>query len=162
MRVDAERLREKGWSEAEITHAQGIVTKAKKRRYQHRNALDEAVYWGLLVLSAGTMVAVAYWIIPLFIFASSKVLYPLLILIGLSFGMLFTVIIKDLDHLKTHHHIILVLIVPITGKISFLALLGSISNAESIGGIAHSPVVAGAAFIISFLAPYLFHLLARK
>lgn len=158
MDINAERLREKGWSEAEIKHAQKIVSKAKRHKHPHQDLLNETIFWGMLTLAAGTMVAVTYWIIPLFIFSSSSILYPIIIIIGLTFGVLISHVLKDLDHLKLHHHVILIATLPITGIISFLGILGKIDDAVLLGGTVHNVLLSSIIFIISFLLPYFYHL----
>ena len=162
MRIDAQKLREKGWSEAEIKHTQGVLAKVKRRKHPHREALLQALFWGLLALSAGSMVAVSYLIIPLFIISSSTIIYPVLIIIGLSLGSLVNHTMKDLDHLKTHHHVIVGLVVPITGIISFLSVLGRFGNVPALGGVTHSALLSAITFIISFLAPYAYHHLQKR
>lgn len=162
MDINAERLREKGWSEAEIQHAQKIVSRAKRHKHPHQDVLNETIFWGMLILAGSTMVAVTYWILPLFIISTDSILYPILIIIGLSFGMLINHVIKDLDHLKLHHHIILSATLPIIGLVSFLSVLGRIDDATALGGNTHSALLSSIVFIVSFLLPYFYHLLQKR
>ncbi|MFP4523982.1 MAG: hypothetical protein ACLFO2_01515 [Candidatus Woesearchaeota archaeon] len=161
MNVDAARLREKGWSEAEISHAKKVMGKVKRRKHPHTKALDEALFWGLLMLSVFAMASVAYLIIPLFMFAKSIVLYPTLVGLGIGLGLLFRVVIKDLDHLKTHHHATLTIVTPVTGIAIFIAMLGKFTDATALGGVHHSPLLVGLTFAAAFMAPYAYHLLTK-
>lgn len=161
MELHPERLKEKGWSKEEIAQTQKILGKIKKRRHPHHKLLGESVFWGLLFLVIGTIIAVSYWIAPLFIYSQSIILYPILIIVGLTFGMLFSHIIKDLDHLQVHHHIIIHITLPATAIISFVTILGRI-NATALQGVPRGSFLASVTFIISYFVPYLYHLHTKK
>ncbi|MBN1275412.1 hypothetical protein JXA12_03910 [Candidatus Woesearchaeota archaeon] len=162
MYINAERLREKGWSEAEIKHAQRIVNKAKRHKHPHHHLLDEAIYWGVLFLAIGTIIANTYWVIPLFFFSKSTVLYPVIIIMALAYGTLFSHVIKDLEHLERHHHIIFSAAIPITSITSFFLILTRMKDLEAVSGIKHGIALTAVIFTIFFILPYLYELTQRR
>ena len=161
MNINPERLKEKGWSEKEIKHTQKILHKIKRRKHPHHNLLNESIFWGLLFLVISTIIGVSYWISPLFVYSKNSILYSILIIIGLSFGVLFSHIIKDLDHLKAHHHIIISVSLPASGILGFLTILGRINITEA-QGIPRGALLSSIIFIISYLTPYFYHLYNKK
>ena len=162
MKIKPEELKKKGWSEHEIKHATKALEKTKKYRHAHHNLLNETLFWAILALSIFAIAALTYWVTPIFIYAKNTYLLPILFIIGISFGLIFQVIIKDLENLQVHHHTSILVLVPITGIISGVAIFGSITQPEIIGGIKHNPYVASIVFSASFLLPYIYHLVQKK
>jgi len=164
MNIKEERLREKGWSEEEIHHAKSIVKKIKKQRkkHPHKDLLGESVYWFLVAAIIGSIIALAYWTLPLFIFLPEKIFYPLLIIIGLSFGMLLWIVVKDLDHLEARHHAIISTLIPLTGGLSFSIILGKYSELANSLGTDYNILSITLIFIFSYAAPYAYHLNDQK
>lgn len=151
MHVNQEYLKKRGWSDAEIAHTTKIVDRIARHKHPHHDLLGETVFWTILFLAIATMIAVTYWIVPLFIALANNTFYPLLLIIGLAFGLLYNAVIKDMEHLKVHHHVLLIAAIPITTIISFTLILSRVNNLYT----AHNTIIAGAVFAISFLAPYL-------
>ena len=151
MEINHDRLKLRGWSEEEIAHTTKIVERIKRSSHPHKNLLNETVFWTILFLAIATMIATTYWIIPLFIAMDNSVFYPFILIIGISFGLLYSAVIRDLDHLKVHHHLLLASAIPATTIISFALILSQANNIIN----HHNTLIAGAVFSISFLAPYL-------
>ena len=153
MKVDAQRLRERGWNDEEIGHAKRIVGNAKRHKHPHLSLLKEATFWAVVVLMGASTLAAAYLVAPLFLFATGVVLYPFLIVLGVGLGSLFDHVINDLDQLEPKHHVIISSFVPLIGVIGFVTILGRIG---SVGSLGHEPVVSSAVFLVSFLGPYVY------
>ena len=160
MEIKPEQLRKKGWTEKEINHAKSILKKAKGHKHPHNNLLNEGLFWGILGLSIFAMVAITYWITPLFMYSKTAILIPIIILIGVAFGFLFRIIIKDLDHFKVHHHTLLIIAIPVAGILSSIAIFGSVIKSGVI--TQNNPYITSIIFILSFLAPYIHHLSNKK
>lgn len=160
MQLKEERLRVKGWTEKEIAQTKKLIEKIKRKRakHPHINLLGEATYWFLVGAVITTIIAIAYWILPLILFLPEKVFYPLIIIIGLSFGMLLWIIIKDLDHLELKHHALISAIIPLTGGFSFTIILGQYSTLASSIGHEYNSILITIIFIFSYAAPYAYHL----
>lgn len=156
MHLNQERLRQKGWSEREIKHAHTILKQAERKTHAHHHLLGEAVFWGVLFLAVlGTVAVSGVWLIPLLTLNTPSVLFPIIIIVGIAFGLLFSVVIKDLDHLTTKHHAIIMITVPITGIISFFTIT------TMLGGHRGPGILIGLAYTVAFLSPYLFHTMTK-
>ena len=80
MKLHHHALRAKGWSEAEIKHAQRTINRAEKKKHSVYKFLEIAVFWALLFLTA------------LGIFIVSIVIMPLLLVLPQGFIIIILVI----------------------------------------------------------------------
>lgn len=159
MEVHREHLLAKGWSEEEIKHARKILAKAKRTPHPHQHMHAEVTFWALLLLAAFTATAIAYWLIPIITILPDVAVYPLLLIISVPFGLHFTIVLHDLEHLTTRHHILMHVCIPLAAIISFLAV---VSRTNSFGKELHSGLLTGAVYALGFLAPYTYHYLRNK
>ena len=159
MELHKEQLRAKGWSEEEIKHTHKILKKVKRTKHPHRHLLNDALFWALLLLSMFAAAAIAYWLIPIMTMLQASVVYPVVFIVGITFGLLFAIVIHDIEHLEKHHHLIVHLLAPIAAIISFFFV---ITRTNSFGGEQHSAILVGLTYTIGFLAPYTYHYLKNK
>lgn len=157
MHLDEDKLRSKGWTEEEIRHTRKLVNKVKRKKHPHQHMLLDVVYWSILLFTIAIIISISYWVVPLFVFANTGILLFLIIIIGLLFGGLFGRILHDLDHLERHHHLLFTIIAPITGIASFGIVLAQANTFAKAFNNQHNVLVTGALFVISFLAPYIYH-----
>ncbi|RME31153.1 hypothetical protein D6789_03635 [Candidatus Woesearchaeota archaeon] len=104
MRVQKERLRERGWTGKEIKHAERILLKAAQKQHPGYRFLERAVFWGLLFLTV-----VAVFTISLVVWIAAALLdtftvTAVLVIFGLVLGTLYTLVASDIDWLEHHHH----------------------------------------------------------
>ena len=123
MKITRERLVTKGWSDAEINKTLKILEKAKKNRHPHIVLLDKTVYWVALLLIIFGNFAFSTFLIPILVFFNNFSLYLIILLLSVSFGTIMSVVIKDIEDLQSHHHLALILLVPIIGIINFLIVV---------------------------------------
>ena len=161
MKLSKRRMKAKGWTDEEIEQANTIFAQAKKTQHPHHKRINEAIYWAVLLLGVFTMVGVAVWVMPVFVFGRAGLLYPLLIFIGLGFGILFNHLIKDLDHLTLRHHMLISAIMPIVGIASFLLVVGQTNDFVALGGNKHNALLVGVIFTTFFIIPYI-HNVSKK
>ena len=159
MEIDKDKLRAKGWSEEEIKHAHKVISKAKRAKHPHRHALQETVFWALIIASSFAAAAIAYWFIPILTLFKDSVVYPFTIIIGLAFGLLFSHVMHELEHLERHHHLIIHTIIPLSAIVSFLLVIGRTNN---FGAEVHNGILIGCTYALSFLSPYIYHTIKHK
>ena len=166
MKTSKERLMKKGWSPREISKAFEIIEKSKIDKHPFIKFLDEYIYWIVLFAAIGANLFIAFNSLPFLLALTPSVLYPLLILIGLSFGWLFAIIIRDIENLEKHHQVITSLIVPIY-TIIFFFLTTLLSNSMilkiKLNTPIHWPFSIGIAYSLAFISPYLYsHFIKRE
>ncbi len=149
------KLRKKGWSGKEIRHAERIFLKAAQRKHPVYRFLERAVFWALLALTlvAVFTVNVVVWIIAPFL--STGLLTTVLVLFGLVFGSLYTIVAGDIDWLEQRHHALASALLA-TAAIVTSTLIGN--RLAVISALAQLPprstVLPGIAFALALLAPH--------
>ena len=113
-----QRLRKKGWQETEITKAETILNQAKKT-----TKIDLFVYWTALIISIIMNIIVSGAIIPLLFMIHGIALYIMIFIIALLFGWIFYLLIKDIENMETHHHIIAGLFIPAIALINIFIIV---------------------------------------
>jgi len=154
------RLKEKGWSDAEIAHAEAVFERAEEKKHPNVVMLDQVVYWLLLLISLVGVVIVTAVIVPLILLLPPSMVAVVLLILGVAFGALFTIVIQDIHWLQGHHHSIALVFLPV---ISVLAFLFVPLFSEKVVHV-HAPSATwlfGFALAAGLLAPYVFHLLTE-
>lgn len=151
------RLAEKGWNNRDINNAMRIIENARKNRHPKIKILDSIVCWLPLIAATIGNFVIAVALLPLLLVFNNLTLYFLLITVGLSFGMLFELLIRSIEHLKAEHHAFLTIVVPLISAVNFMLIvlfsnkIGQIIKLENI----HQPLTVGIIYSISFIAPYI-------
>ena len=152
------RLEERGWSSAEIEKASRIIREAKEKKSSRIIMLDSIIYWAALIIAIIGNMVISIVLIPFLLALRDLLLYIIIITLGLAFGLLFDLLIRDIDSLGKHHYIIAGLFIPSLAIINviymtnFANTLTASINLKNI----HPPLLVGAIYTIAFIIPYLF------
>jgi len=149
-------LSEKGWSKKDINKTIKIIQKAKEEKHPKIKVLDKLVYWFSLVFALGGNFIITLALIPELIALKGSQLYLVIITLGISFGLLFELLIRTLENLKIKHHIFLGIIVPILGVINFIILSNNMKRLIGIEST-QNPIIIGAVYTTAFMLPYLLY-----
>ena len=155
------RLIEKGWDKRDINKTLKIIEKAKADKHHHIKILDKSVYWiSLLVAIAGNFI-ITIALIPELLALKGLQLYLIIVTLGISFGLLFELLIRTIEHLKTKHHIFLGTIIPILAVINFIIVS---NNMKKLIGIENpqNPFLVGIVYAVAFILPYSIYQLFLK
>src|SRR3972149_5848669 len=137
MRINAALLKSKGWGQEEIARASAIIEKAESRKHSSIILLDNAVYWfGLATAIVGNLVAAAF-LMPFVAFLPGATVYFISAMTGVCFGLLFTVLVRDMEKVGKGHHVLAAILIPLTGIASFVSMV-HIANATGLGAVEHS------------------------
>ena len=108
----------------------------------------------ILVIASiiGTLVMV-----PFLIFFSSAQVYIMITIAGVTFGLIFSFMMLDLQHLEQKHHILLGIIVPAIALANIYLMMNLTSRVADFFkiGIKHNPYLTGSFYLIGFVLPYL-------
>ena len=154
-------LIKKGWSKKDINKTVKIIEKAKKNKHPKIKLLDKYIYWICLVFVIGANCIIAVALIPELVTLKGLILYLVIITLGISFGLLFELLIRTIEHLKTEHHLFLGIIIPILALINFIIVA---KNTKILIGIENpqNPITIGAIYAIAFMLPYIFYQIFLK
>lgn len=161
MRDLKNHLVEKGWAKKDINKTIKIIERAKKNKHPKIKILDKTVYWlSLLIAAIGNFVMAIALIPELLVFKDFQ-LYLIVITLGLSFGLLFELLVRSIEHLKTKHHIFLGIIIPLLAVINFVIVS---NNMKKFIGIENpqNPLIIGAVYTLAFMLPYFIYQIFLK
>lgn len=150
------RLIEKGWKKEDINKTLRIIEQAKANKHPKIKILDKAVYWISLFIAVIGNFIISISLIPFLLALRSFQLYAVVITIGISFGLLFELLIRTIE-LQAKHHIFLSIIIPVIAVVNiFVIVLFSNSFMQSINiQNPQNPLFVGAVYAIFFMIPYI-------
>jgi hypothetical protein len=156
MKINENKLREKGWSEKNISHAKGIISHAQENKHPKIKFLEKATEWIILLIIILGSVAGAWLVEPLlFVLNQTQALIAIAIL-GSTFGLFASTIIKQIEDIETHHHLIIILTIPITAIITSIVITKQVHLVIEAAkmGLEHNPYWLGIVYTIFALIPY--------
>ena len=121
------RLEKRGWSKKEIINTINIIRKAKHNKTQENLFLEKRIYWILLAVIIVANFAISVALIPILMTLNGALLYFIIILLGIIFGLLFELVIRSIEHLEKKHHLLLVILIPLIALINVF-VISNISN----------------------------------
>ncbi|HIH38252.1 hypothetical protein J4460_07000 [Candidatus Woesearchaeota archaeon] len=154
-----ERLRKKGWEDSDIEQAISVLDDPAKQEKHvvYRKSSQRVLYWmALLVLTACNLL-VSLVMVPLFLVLNYLPLYLIIGSIGLIFGLLFNIVIWDIEHLERKHHIFAGFFIPLVSLIDILVIVhfsNSLAALLSLN-IPQNPVPIVIVYVGMLVLPYL-------
>ena len=146
-------LLEKGWKRKDIESAIKIIRHAKKHKHPKIKLLDKAVYWISLVVAIAGNFVISIALMPFLLALSGLRLFLFITILGVSFGLLFELLVRGIENLEAKHHIFLGIIIPVITAINFIMVS---NNLKKLIGVEspQDPIIVGAVYSISFILPY--------
>lgn len=154
-----QKLRSKGWEEQEIHRALDIIySEHKKEKHLHYSKQgNRLLYWtDLFILTIGNLL-VSVVLIPFLLALKGITLYLIIIFLSVMFGILFTILIKDIEHLEPQHHIFAAIYIPLVAVLTLYMMVSVANNVTKILkiGIQHNPTIISIIYAIFFALPYI-------
>lgn len=148
------------WAKEHVDKTFEIIKKVKEKKPKHIKLLDKVVYWVILLLAViGNFIISIPMILFLFVLQPLQ-LYPIIILMGVSFGLLIEILIRDIEHLERRHHMMFVLIIPFLALINFFIITLIVDRLKITTKF--NPFIVGITYAISFILPYIYYQVMRK
>lgn len=153
-----DRLEKKGWSAKDIEKAAEIIHNAKQLKTNEARFLEKRVYWILLFVIIAANFAISVAFMPVLVALRGMLLYFVIIILGLVFGLLFELVIRSIEHLEKKHHVFLAIIIPTTALINFFAATNMSNNIAKTLNLTniHNSLATAAAYATAFVLPYAF------
>lgn len=161
----AKTLREKGWTEEEVTKAMNTMNaetsdlKHLDKREEITSHFNTFIYWtGLLIAIIGNIL-LSVILVPLMLYLSPGILYFVIIVVGLTFGTLFNALINSIEEVDYKHHIVAGLFIPTIALLNvfiMVRLSNQLNQALQLTEITYQPMLIGAIYVASFMVPYIF------
>lgn len=158
MKFDAENLKEKGWSQEEIEKASKILEEAPEKKSSTVIIIDEIAYWSGLILAILGNFVISVVLIPFLIVIKTVYLYLALIFLGVSFGWLFSILIDDIEKIKSSPHIVAWIFIPSIAVINIFIMVNlanHIAKLMEMSSSVHQAPFVSFVYVLSFMMPYL-------
>lgn len=164
MKLTKERLLAKGWSDEEIDKTIEILERAKNKKHPKIYLLDKSIYWIALILMIFGNFAFSTFLIPILVTVNHFSLYFIILLLAACFGVIMSVVIKDMEDLKSGHHAVLFSVIPITGLINFFIVVNIANNNPLAKALStyHNPWIIGLVYLLGLLLPFTYLLFEEK
>lgn len=146
------KLKKKGWSEEELHHAGLIFSQHHNKHHILHHKYDKYVHWIVFTLIILTNIFTFLFLIPIFLIEKTIIVYSLVAVIAVIFGLSYNVIIQNMTHLEKKHHLVFTTLIPILAIISFFIFFGYIQTTFS-ATIQH-PLGISIIYTIFLLIPY--------
>jgi hypothetical protein len=154
-------LLEKGWNKREIEKAIKIINHTKKNKHPKIKLLDKAVYWFSLLVAVIGNFLILVTLMPFILTLHLLQLFPIAITLGVSFGLLFELLVRGIENLETKHHLFFGTIIPIIAVINFVVISNLITIFTGIE-VLHNTLIIGSVYAIAFILPYVLYRLFLK
>lgn len=154
-----ERLQKRGWSKKEVDKAVGIIRNAKQNKTRDNIFLEKRIYWVLLVLVAAANFAISVALMPVLVTLRGALLYFVIFVLGIVFGLLFELVIRSIEHLEKRHHLFLAILIPLIALASIFVISRTSNDLTVMLGFKnmHNPVIVAVVYAASFVLPYIIY-----
>jgi len=148
-----EQMRKKGWSEDELRYAHTVMGKTPKTN-SHR-FIDSVLPWIIFSLFVIGNIVTVLLVAPTLVLFPNPGIYALLLLLGVLFGLLFKIILSDIDHLFTgHHHFFTYILIPYIALIGGFLIFSFVdAQYSNLFFVDRDPLVFGIVYAIAFIIP---------
>jgi len=158
-------LKEKGWSEDEIKRVSRIIADAPEKKSGTILVIDKVVYWTGLFLAIIGNFAISVVLIPFLILMRSFYLYLALVFLGVVFGWVFSILLRDIEAIKTGQHVVAWIFIPAIAVINIYVMTNLSNHIAALLEIAtgiHMASMVSVVYVASFMFPYAISKLLSK
>ena len=152
-----QKMRKRGWSEDELTYAHSVLVHSHHKKSTRHKIFDYLVIWfSFIAIIFGNLFAMIA-LTPLVVLFPNPGIYAMLLILGVAFGFLFTVVIEDVQHLFSgQHHYFVYVLIPYFAIIGAILIMGiAAKTLPNLYYIPRKPWLMGVVYAISFLLPYI-------
>ncbi len=151
-------LEEKGWETKDIEKAMNIMQKSPTYDKKRASKISTLLYWMTLILIIVGNLLLSVVLVPFLLVMDGFVLYLMIFIVALIWGLLFNIVLKDIEELDVKNHIIAGIFIPFIAVFN-VYIIASLSNqverALDITQIQHNPAIIGAVYVFAFMIPFL-------
>lgn len=157
----SQKLKERGWdpNEIESTLDRIYSEESQKKHEIYKQKINPIIYWTVLLVSIIANFVFSVAMVPFFMVLTSIQLYVVLGATGLVVGMIFNLLIRELENVDYKHHIMGGVILPVIAEVTIVVMV-RLANSFSVAiesGIHQSQLIISIVYVISFMTPYLIY-----
>ncbi len=156
--MDAEAmLREKGWGKAEAKKTAEIIARAEASKTASIRFIEQSVFWAALLVAILGNFIISVVLVPFLLLLEGIGLYATISAVGVTFGLLFNVIIGYIEKLNEGQHIIAGAFIPALALINVYIIAYFSNRLEILLQLptqAHNPLGISITYVAAFVFPY--------
>ena len=152
MNIDPLKLQTKGWSKEEIEHAKRIFRKAEKNKNRKIKIFEQITYIILVLGVLAISFTGAALIEPFLLFVKPLPALGIIFILGIIFGGIISALVKHIEKIELHHHLIISLIVPTSAIITSILIVREAKIINT--NMEHNPLLLGIIYSIGCLIPF--------
>ncbi|MBT7903350.1 hypothetical protein HN587_05795 [Candidatus Woesearchaeota archaeon] len=163
-----QHLMEKGWSSNEVDGALSRLysednhpeaMKTHHQRFSNVHDLNPVIYWAVLIIAIIGNFIIALVFIPFLMMLTSVQILVILSVMGLIFGAMFNLLLKDIEKIDYKHHIVAGVFIPMMAAVTIFVVVSIANNLSRVIQleIIQNPFLVTFVYVISFSAPYIIY-----
>ncbi len=129
------------------------------RHIEYKKKMNPLLYWMSLVVAIIGNIFVSILFIPFLLFLKGFPLYTIIIILGVVFGMLFNLLVKDIEYIDYRHHVVSGIFIPAIAAVDFYYIV-KVSNTigSKLTNAPHQdPIMISVVYVLAFVAPYVIY-----
>ena len=154
-----QNLSEKGWSSEEIDYTLSRLYDVDKsiKHEKFEQQANPIIYWAFLIVAIIGNFVIAFVFIPFMLILNQGQVLIILATLGLIFGAMFNLLIKDIEKIDYRHHIVAGVFIPAISAITIFVMVGIANN---LGHriqleIIKNPFIITVTYFLAFSLPYM-------
>lgn len=153
-----EKLMGRGWAEEEAERTMQLIHSEEKKlkHIEYKISMNFIVYWTVLLVLTLANFVISIILVPFLLILKPFLVELIVAFLGIIFGLLFNLVIRDIEHIETKHHLAAAVFIPAIAIINIFVVV-SIANsiAERIRiPLQQNPVFVSVVYVFMFLLPY--------
>lgn len=159
MRDYSAALAGKGWGRAEVRRAADILAHAEALKSPSMKFLEQAAFWTALLIAIIGNFVISVVLVPFLLLLHGVGLYATVFIVGITFGLLFNVLIRYIENLGQGQHIIAGAFIPALALINIYIITRLSNSLEILLQLTtppHSPAAVSVTYVAAFVLPYLY------
>ena len=152
-----QNLHKKGWDATDLHKLNSSLSSYEiKDKSGSKKELNKLVYWMSLLIIAVCNLGISLFLVPFLIVFGITFSSVIVIALGFMFGILFSFLIKDIEHLEPKHHLFAAIFIPMIALINIFLMVQGANFFANIfkTDIQQDPVLLSFFYIGAFLLPY--------
>jgi hypothetical protein len=137
-----------------------VLISKREKQTAYDKSMNRIHYWLTLLILTICSFMITIILVPFLLVLPNSLIYIIVLVLGFLFGLIFTFIVLDLEHLEKHHHIFAGFFIPLVALINMLILVAlskKIGNVLKIAILPRDPLIISLLYIVAFILPYLFY-----
>jgi hypothetical protein len=152
-------LEEKGWETKDIEKAMNIMENSPTYNKEKESKIGAILYWMTLFLIIIGNLLLSVVLVPILLVMTGFTLYLMVASVALVWGLLFNVVLRDIQEINTSQHIIAEIFIPFIAIFNVYIIANLASGVEKVlklSQLNQNPAIIGGIYVFAFMLPFLF------